>query len=399
MPINMIEPIDGQKLKILFISSSYHPLTGGAETYAKLLSQGLSNRGHKVTVVTDGSWVPEEFEDESSKNSRVIRLRSFNKRIDTHDNVKWREMQFSVLNELGELVQADEFDLVHANSFETAILASMIAQAISVPLVASLHEQNPDKMHFGKGLCNLVYQHLPVNMFLAASNFYYNRAVRFGVPEDKLRLIYHGVENPNITSANVNTFLQMHKITRGNPTVLLPGRIYQRKAQLDLVDAIPHVLSHFPDAKFIFAGRVSDFDYAGEFYSKIQTQNIERNVSVIEDLDVNDMQYLFRSVDLVVQPSLEEGLGIAVIEAMMAGRPVVATNVDGLKEVISHNIDGLLIPRQDPLALAEAIVTLALDTKLSARLSNAARSTALRRFSIDSMIDATLEAYILVLSS
>lgn len=108
---------------------------------------------------------------------------------------------------------------------------------------------------------------------------------------------------------------------------------------------------------------------------------------------VDDMPGLFRSVDAVVLPSYREGLPKGLIEAAACGLPLVTTDVPGCREVVTHEIDGLLVPVKDAAALAAAIARLHDDPALAERLGRAAREKALARFDERIVLAQTLAAY------
>lgn len=375
------------------LTSTYEPLTGGAETYLRLLSEGLVEQGHEVVVATDGSWLPELPGDRVEPGGRVLRLRAFAGRIDARDKVKWRQLQYSVLDELGELLHGQAFDVVHANSHETLVPASIVALDLGAALVCSLHEQNPDLERFGLGRCRLSYQVLPVDMYLAASEFYARRAAGFGVPGDRLRLIYHGVPDTSAGPGDREAVRAELRVTSAHRLIVLPGRVYARKAQLDLAAALPTVAARHPEVRVLLAGRVSDFEYERRMWRRLNELGVAGLVTLRQDYGAADMPLVYAAADLVVQPSLEEGLGLAVIEAMNAGRPVVGTNVVGIAEVVTHEHDGLLVPAADPQRLAGALLRLLDAPELADCLATRARATVRERFSRDRMVAQTLTAY------
>ena len=380
-------------MRILFLSSSYHPLTGGAETYGRTLARGLVRRGHEVVVVTDGSWLPDLPVRQEEDGVLVLRLREFADRVDARDKVKWRQMQFSLFPEIAELAGDLAVDLIHANSHEALVLGSIIGLDLDVPVVASLHEQNPDLEAYGIGRCRLSYQVLPVAMYLVASQFYAARAAHFGVPAERVRLIYHGVEGNAPRMDARERVRGVLGIAPDAPVVLCPARVYTRKGQHVLARAIPEIRRCVPTTRFVLAGRVSDFEYARQMWRILDEVNARDAVVLAENYEGSDMPDVFAACDVVVQPSLEEGLGLATIEAMAAGRPVVASNVVGLSEVITDGHDGLLVPAVDPAALADATVQLLRDPGLAAALARSARVTVTRRFTQERMVDDTIAAY------
>jgi glycosyltransferase involved in cell wall biosynthesis len=379
-------------MKVLMLAPLYPPITGGAETYLRLLAEGLAAAGHEPAVVTDGSWLPDEPAWEMRAGVELIRLRDFAGELDRRDKVRWRRMQYAILDEVaGRLPWVP--DLIHANSHETLLLGSMIALEHDLPLVASLHEQKPDLLAFGRGRCRLAYGVLPVDAYLAGSEFFRRRAVAFGAPEDRLHLIYHGVELPGLSAATRERGRRRFGIAAGVPLIVCPARIDPRKGQADLVLAFARVREQVPDARLMFAGRVADFGTAAHVRELIQEHGLADAVSLVEDLTDRDMPEVMAAADVVAQPSLEEGLGLAAIEAMSWCRPVVASDVVGLEEVFTHEVDGLLTPAQDPERLAGALLRVLREPGLGARLGAAARQTVVERFSQAVMVRDTLRVY------
>lgn len=379
-------------MRILFLTSTFEPLTGGAETYARLLTTSLAAAGHEVTIVTDGSWLEDLPAERTEHGCRVVRLRRFAGEVDRRDKVVWRQLQYALLNELGDVLGDERFDVVHANSHETLQLALPVAQEQGATLVASLHEQNPDLERFGQGRCRLAYAVLPVDMHLAASRFYHERAVRYGAGPDRLRLVYHGVEAAPPAPDRAVARARLGLPEQG-PVVTCAGRLYTRKGQVHLADAFGKIRAAHPDAHLLLAGRVSDFDYAQDVFDRLGLAVAAGAVTHREDLTLADMPTVFAATDVAVQPSLEEGLGLAAIEAMQHGVPLVASDVVGLDEVVQDGVDGLLVPACDPDALADAVVRLLDDPALAGRLVEGGLAAVAGRFSVTTMRDATLEAY------
>lgn len=379
-------------MRVLFLTSTFEPLTGGAETYGMLLTSALVDAGHEVTVVTDGSWLPDTPVQSNERGCRVLRLREFSNDISRRDKVVWRQMQYALLNEAGLLLGTERFDIVHANSHETLQLALPIAESMGAALVASLHEQNPDVESFGVGRCRLAYSLLPVDMHIAGSRFYEHRAQQYGTPRERLRRIYHGVELdvrvPEPAEARRRLGLPENALI-----VTCAGRIYTRKGQIYLARAFEEIRARHPEAHLLLAGRVSDFSYAEEVFRLLQPARADGAVTHHDSLSRADMPEVFAATDVSVLPSLEEGLGLAAIEAMQHGVPVVASDVIGLNEVVEDGIDGLLVPAGNSGALAAAVLRIVSDASLKTALVAAARATVAKRFSNSEMCKATLAAY------
>ncbi|MBM3496086.1 MAG: glycosyltransferase family 4 protein, partial [Armatimonadetes bacterium] len=108
---------------------------------------------------------------------------------------------------------------------------------------------------------------------------------------------------------------------------------------------------------------------------------------------VADLDRRLSVADVVVVPSRTEGQGLVALEAMALGVPVVASRVGGLPEVVEDQLTGLLVPPDDWEALADALLRLAMDPSLRARLGEAARLRVRERFSIETLLDRMAELY------
>ncbi len=114
---------------------------------------------------------------------------------------------------------------------------------------------------------------------------------------------------------------------------------------------------------------------------------------------MDDIEEVYRQAHIVCLPSMGEGLPTVLIEAAASGRPIVATDVPGCREVVSHGLNGLLVPPNDSVALAQAIATLVNDPSLRKKMGEAGRQKAIREFAADKIITQTTAVYVDLLES
>lgn len=165
-----------------------------------------------------------------------------------------------------------------------------------------------------------------------------------------------------------------------SPHILAVGRLDPQKDYATLLRAWQFVCAHRPDARLTIAGSGPEREKLVALAKSLALNNVDFLGFVA------DIPALLHQADLFVQSSLWEGLPLSVIEAMAGSLPIVATDAEGTRNVIEHDRTGLLVPRSDPRALAEAILRLLSDPQESARLASAARATAVQRFSVDAMV-------------
>jgi glycosyltransferase involved in cell wall biosynthesis len=157
--------------------------------------------------------------------------------------------------------------------------------------------------------------------------------------------------------------------------ILNVARLAPEKGQRYLVDALATVRQKVPEARVVFVG-------GGPDRAPLQRQSEMLGVAAAVRFAgaVADVRPFLAAADIFVFPSLAEGFGIALAEAMAAGVPVVTTAVDGLAELVEDEVDGLVVPPRDASALADALLRLIDDPELRSRLAARARRTVAERF-------------------
>ena len=184
----------------------------------------------------------------------------------------------------------------------------------------------------------------------------------------------------------VTTVMPRRLITHGT-IVGTVARLVPVKGHLFLLEAIPKVLRRFPEARFVFVGE-------GETRPALQDQ--ARRLGISDQITFagfqEDVPALLAGMDTVVLPSLNEGMGRVLVMAMALGKPIVATSVGGVPELLSDGEAGLLVPPGDSVAIAEAVSTLLCDPSRARALGEAGRRRA-SHYSAESMISALAKVY------
>ncbi|MEV0777477.1 glycosyltransferase [Streptomyces sp. NPDC050433] len=378
-------------MRVALLTSAYPPAIGGAETYAQLLAEGLAAKSHDVRVVTDGSYGSTGRTE--SRGVDVVRLPGWRDRVRDVSLVAWEEAMFGVLPELVAALSGQEWDVIHANSFETAVLARMLAGPTNTPVVATYHEMVPLDGILTTGRSRFAYGQGLFDLLIAGSAHYRDRAYLAGAPEEAVRLVPHGVPDTRAAALRDRTRRELGYLPE-HQVVLVPGRFKERKGQLDLLEAFRTVHRELPRARALFVGSVhsASGEYLARMKEEIASADLEEAVQVRTDVVLDRMPGVYAAGDLVVVPSHEEGLGLVVLEAMAAGRPVLSTRVSGVTEIMDGD-NGILVPPRDPGALAGGALALLRDSGLASRVAGAGRRTYLRKYTLDRMIDQTVKVY------
>lgn len=211
-----------------------------------------------------------------------------------------------------------------------------------------------------------------------------NDAVRReGAKPKRISVIENGVESTGRASKNSNSRECIRKeLSIGTEDLLFltVGRLTVQKGHTYLLEAISRVVSNYPKTYFVFAG---DGPLRIGLQEKAQALGVSNKIAFLGIR--NDIGELLSASDVFVQPSLWEGLSLALLEALMAGLPVLATRVEGVVDVVEHGKSALLVSPKDAEDLAAALEQLITDDSLRERLSRFGQARAKKSYSIDTM--------------
>jgi len=204
-----------------------------------------------------------------------------------------------------------------------------------------------------------------------------------GVPRRRLAVAHNGIRVPPLRPASPSL---RHTLVQGRPdyVALTPARLHPQKGHAFLLAAAAQV----PDVTFVLAGE-------GPIRAQLERQAGELGIAdrclfLGQRSDIPD---LLAAADLLVLPSLYEGLPLAVLEGMAAARPVIATAIGGTTEAIETERSGLLVPPSDPAALASAIRRVRSDPALAQRLAAGGRERVVREFSAGATARIVMTVY------
>jgi glycosyltransferase involved in cell wall biosynthesis len=166
------------------------------------------------------------------------------------------------------------------------------------------------------------------------------------------------------------------------PVILFVGQFKYRKGFDVLARAMPLVLQDHPNATFLFVGHSPI--HRRELEAIARKDGTSEHLRILERVSEEDKVRLYNSADVYVLPTRYEGFGLPPLEAMAAGCPVIASDIPVVDEVVRHEENGLLVPRNDPRALADSIARMLGDDALRARLIQNGFET-LKRFDEDEL--------------
>lgn len=189
---------------------------------------------------------------------------------------------------------------------------------------------------------------------------------------------------------DTNTFKPSHTAKRR--MVLFVGRVEKRKGADTLMHAIPNVLAQFPDAEFVFVGRLNEElkELAATMPPQVKFLGVKPRAELVQ---------LYQQASIVAVPSVWDNSPNVVYEAMACGAPVVASNVGGIPELVEHGVTGLLVPPSDANALTDALIAVLRDATQAQAMMRCAREKAVENFALEKILNQTLEHYQRVLDA
>jgi glycosyltransferase involved in cell wall biosynthesis len=199
-----------------------------------------------------------------------------------------------------------------------------------------------------------------------------------GLAPDLVKVIPRGIARKDLDPARDSVVAELG-LPPDSYLILNVGRQVAQKGQIYLVRAMPAVLDRIPNAILVSVG--SPGPMTGDLMAEVDRLNLGAQVRWLGTRA--DVDRLMSATDVFVFPSLFEGLGVSLLEALAARLPCVTTERGPMTEVVTHEVTGLTVAAQDPQALADAVVRLAEDGALAQQLSRAGRHAVLERFDIE----------------
>jgi glycogen synthase len=360
----------GRPLRVLFWTDWFLPSIGGVEVFSARLLPALARRGHEITVIAGHhcSGLP----GETDFMGVTVRRFLFHQTLAASD----LKSVSGTLRQVARLKQELRPDIVHLNTLGPSVLFHLASSRhCPAPVLLTMHSpvmadaERPDTL-YGQALRSALW----VNCNSHAVHADLCRRV----PEmcAHSSVTYYGMDPPA---------LQPTPRPYGDPVVLGLGRLVSDKGFDLAIHAFADVVRRFPRARLLIAGEGAA---RPELERLVEACGLSDVVEFMGAVASAEVPALINIASLVVVPSRwDEPFGLVALEAALMARPVVAARVGGLTEAVEHGTTGLLVDREDPAALANAMTQLLGDPATADRMGLSARERARRLFAWDRCID------------
>jgi len=360
------EEVRTRKMKILHLTT--HLNTGGISQYVTTLAKALKNRGHTVVIASSGGGGEKTLSSEGIKHIYV------NIRTKSELSPKVIESFFT----LKKFLKKEKIDLIHAHTRVTQVVSALLSFWQNVPYVTTCHG------FFKKRLSRRIFGCWGEKT-IAISEAVRNQLIRdFNVDEEKIVLIHTGIELARFVkniSEEGKTRLKQKWNFDGTFVVGTIGRLSPVKGHDVLLKAAKELVTDFSDIRIALIGSGPD---EKRLRRLSKTLKLDKNVTFIASVD--DTTEILPVIDIFVFPSIKEGLGLSLIEAMASGKPCIASRVGGIESLIEDGVTGLLVTPGNPHELAHAIKYMLKNRDKRDFFKDEARRRIINNFDIDRMV-------------
>src|SRR4051812_18440989 len=378
-------------------------------TYVHDINRHLVRRGHSVTVVTPGA--PSLPKTATFDGVNIVRFplelpADLTYGRVAQSRVSWlgRFARVAVMAHYMEaqhraiIVEAREsgVDVIHAHwAIPTGPAAVMAARKLNVPSIITMHGGdvyvNPEQGYdfptrwYVRPALRWTLRH--AGALTAITEDCRQHALRAGAPAEHIRLVFNGTDLRRFSPVDNGD----RRDPRFGPHMIFACRqLFPRKGIRFLLEAAAELKPKFPDLKIVLAG---DGFERPELARLADQLGIAQDVTFLGWVPNADLPPYYRAAAVSVIPSLEEGFGIPAAEAMGCEVAVVASDAGGLPEVVENGVTGIVVPRGDSQALAQAIGSLLADPQRRRQMGQAGRERALRLFDWDRTAEQFEEIY------
>jgi glycosyltransferase involved in cell wall biosynthesis len=358
------------EIKVLHVIARLN--IGGTAGYLLQLASELPQHGVDVTIAA-GFVQGNEVEEPSVSEFKVLRIPALGRAL--------RPLQdFLAMKQLNEIIKKEKPDIIHTHTFKAGFITRLKSR--DIPVVHTFHGhllEDPEFSGYKAKVITFIERRLARN---ATKLITVGRKVGSDLLDKKVgKLNQYLSIPPGVKPLVIPRKLEaLNNLDISSENVFRVGWI-ARVTGVKNPQKVLEVAKLLPQIEFLIAG-------GGDLLGKIRI-SAPSNVCVLGWTEAED---LLGAVDVVLSTSLNEGIPVALIEAQMAGKPVIATNVGAVSEVIEDGVTGYLT-QQDSRKIAELIEGLVNDGEKLSAMAHAAKSRAQKEFSINSMVEAHVALY------
>jgi len=387
-----------ENIKVLHIITRFDKGGSAQNTYLSLL--GLRKKNYQLSLVSGLSLESEmKYEEIKAKEKDIqilksegiefIQCSSLLRRINIIKDLKAFFDIWRIIKKYNPLI-------VHTHSSKAGLMGRLAAKLAGTPIIVHTPHGHVFFGYFGpfKTKLFIIFEKLAsriTDKVVALTNREKEDHILFKIAEeDKFSVIYSGIELNALKESSSGEKQNLKKelgIPENSLIVGTAGRLVPVKGPEFLVKASKYIISKYPDTYFMFTG---DGTLEHDLKRKALEMGISDNIIFLGWRD--DLAKIISIYDIFVLPSLNEGMGRVLVEAMALGKSIVASNIGGIPDLVIHGKNGFLVPPKNPKELAKYIQILLEDEKKREKMGLAGKEMSLN-FSAENMVEKIAELY------
>lgn len=347
---------------------------GGSERHLLTLLPALRERGVDAWLLglDDHSLAPEPFYDALAAHDVPFRRVPAPRDLDPR-------LLARVRRALGRIPS----DIVHTHLVHGDVYGALATLGSPAVLVSTKHNDDPFRAGSFRHVERLLTRRASRVVCITSSVARFCADV-VGLPDEKLRVVHYGLDAPPDAWGATDTTA----VAAGSRVLLAVCRLVEQKGLDVAVRALRTIADEVPAATLVVLGEGPERDRLQRLAAELGVQGY-----LFLPGRVGNVAAWLRRAELLVHPARWEGFGLALLEAMHASRPIVASGVASIPEIVVDGETGILVPSNDATALADAILALLRDRDRARLLGEAGRRRALDAFSVDRMTARTIAIY------
>ena len=286
-------------------------------------------------------------------------------------------------------IKNNNIHIVHSHGYKSNFYALLAASFEKKSTITTCH------LWTGESLKNIFYETLDkiwlkkFDQIVTVSDLLTDEVLKRGVKKEKVSTIYNGIDLKRFNDDIAPSALRKHfGIPPQCKVIGMIGRLSQQKGHVYLLEMIPHIIKQYPETVFLIVG---EGDLKTELIKKAEDLQIQKNVLFTGSRD--DIPDILNLLDIFVLPSLSEGLPMVMLEAMAAGKPVIATRVGAIPKVLHHQTNGILVESRDWDGFGDAILELLNDEGKAEKIASNAKRTVAEQYSSMIMAKKYMSVY------
>lgn len=400
-------------MRILLTTYFYLPHVGGLSTYVDVLRQELEAMGHHVDVFAHHPDMKKYY---MLNNGRYLDKAKIKDPIydkiygyyDTHMKhvdpwIRWRDIERYSFETAAAAFDLTKYDLIHTQDI-ISTRALWRVKPKSTPLIASIHGclaeeflytgeiTGKDTLRWKYIAAEEFYGAVSSNLTIVPTQWLKKLFVtEFGVAESKLKVIPYGIDTKSFQK-RLNRRVDI-SVRDGQKIIICPARLVTIKGHKYLLEALAKLRQVRSDWICLLLG---SGPCRNNLLQQRQELGLEEHVELLGDRD--DVPALLQRGDIFVLPSIQDNLPFSVMEAQVAGKPIVVSDAGGIPEMVSHEITGLISPVGQSEPMFQNLLRLMEDGDLRRRLGKQARQWALEQWSTHTLMQRTMSVYASVIN-